>query len=134
MFDKDELFVPSTNNGNEGTNSKFSVIFGAHKQFYTFLLFSMEQFCDHEDLIEALLTGTAKPRKYPPYEELKESREACKASLETGELTLDVYMGTMGRLSAKIGKAKQASDYSEADFVRSLDLDPPAVTVNYGLW
>ena len=34
-------------------------------------------------LIEALLTGTAKPRKYLLYEELKESREACKASLET---------------------------------------------------
>ena len=41
-------------------------------------------------------------------------------------------MGTMGRLIAKIGKAKQAGDYSEADFVRSLELDPPAVTVNYG--
>ena len=34
-------------------------------------------------------------------------------------------MGTMGRLIAKIGKAKQASDYIEAHFVRSLELDPP---------
>ena len=53
------MLVLSTNNGNEGTNSKFSVIFWAHKQFYTFLLNSMEQLVDSEDHIEALLMGTA---------------------------------------------------------------------------
>ena len=69
------------NNGNKGTDSKFSVKFGTHKQFYSFLLFSMEQLSDSEDNIEALLTATAKARKYLLFEDLKESQEACKASL-----------------------------------------------------
>ena len=84
--------------------------------------------------MDALLVGAAKPRKYPLYNELKEDREIAKANLLTGELSLDSYMGKMGHLSAKHGKASLNSNYSETDFSENINVpgnEMLHVTVSY---
>ena len=83
----------------------------------------MEELSGSEEYMEALLVGAAKPRQYPMYKDLKENREIAKANLLTGELQLDAYMGALGRLSAKTGKASVNSNYSEKDFSDSVN-DP----------
>ena len=65
---------------------RFTSAIGTHKQFYTCLLGCIEQLVESVEFIPALLNGSAKPRKYPLYDELKELRELLKQSLHTGHI------------------------------------------------
>ena len=118
LYDLNLLRVPSTNNGNEGQNRRLKENFGAHPKLWDFLLTLNDELeCRSTDILQILL-GSKLPPVDENYQSLKVEREIAKANYEEGLLSLDQYMGKIGSLSIKAGKAKVISD----------DLDDPSST------
>jgi hypothetical protein len=63
-------------------------------------------------------------RKNDLYDQLKQDKEVLKGNLESGELSLDEYMGQLGSLSFSIGKHRFSQNYSDSDFIAEVEKTP----------
>lgn len=112
LYDINCLMVPSTNNGNEGSNGRFLVDFGVHPPFWSFCLDACTELervtTDIPSILYASLTL---------YSILKVQREITKANYEAGLIDLDGYLGKVGAISLSTGKAKCSTDNDEIDVV-----------------
>ena len=115
LYDLNLLLVPSTNNGNEGQNRRFKENMGVHPKFWDFLLTLNSEIETRSSDIPLILLGSLIPAQDDNYHSLKVEREIAKANLEAGLLSLDSYMGKIGALSIKAGKAKNVDD-ADDDF------------------
>ena len=122
----DQHSVPTTNNGQEGYNSRLNTLFASSPQIYRFCMQVMEELDFCEQQLEDILTGKKQAHNSSKvYAELKNEREKAKKLLisrttapgvTSAEKKNDLhrFMGRLGALSAKIGKAKVCSDFSLA--------------------
>ena len=110
LYDLNLLLVPSTNNGNEGQNRRLKENFGTHPKLWDFLLTLNDELESRSTDIPLILLGSLIPPPNENYHALKVEREIAKANYEAGLLSLDQYIGKIGSLSIKAGKAKVMSD------------------------
>ena len=110
LYDLNLLLVPSTNNGNEGQNRRFKENFGIHPKIWDFFLTLSLELESRSADIPLILLGSLIPKQDENYHSLKVEREIAKANYEAGLLSLDTYMGKIGALSIKAGKAKTVDD------------------------
>ena len=110
LYDLNLLLVPTTNNGNEGQNRRFKENFGIHPKIWEFFLILDKELEVRNADIPLILFGSQTPPEDENYHSLKVEREITKANYEAGLLSLDSYMGKMGALSIKAGKAKTNDD------------------------
>ena len=121
LYDINLMMVPSTNNGNEGQNSRFKDNFGIHPKIWEFFLTLDDELQSVSVDIPAKLFGSLVPKPDNRYRLLKEEREIAKANYEAGLLSLDQYLGRMGALSLHAGKAKVNSDDEPQRKQKSVD-------------
>ena len=106
LFDINVMMVPATNNGNEGTNGKFSMDFGVHPNFWKFLRLAAAVFLKSEADIQQLLFAAITPNSSPLYNNLKFRREQLKANYSADLITLEQYLAAVGAISLHTGRRK----------------------------
>ena len=102
------LKVPSTNNGNEGANSRFLI------DFWSFCLDACSELERDNADIPSIMYGTLIPAETPLYSASKEQREVVMANFEVSLIDLDGYLGKIGSISLRTGMAKFSADDEES--------------------
>ena len=110
LSDINLMVVPATNNGQEGSNSRFAGDFGIHPSLWSFILTMNDELESSDNDIKSILFGMKTPTEKEMYKYLKEEREIVKANFKAGLISLDDFLGKLGALSMKAAKQKVASD------------------------
>ena len=127
LYNLNLLLVPTTNNGNEGQNRRFKENFGVHPKIWEFFLILDKELEGRNADIPLILFGSETPPEDENYHSLKVEREITKANYEAGLLSLDSYMGKMGALSIKAGKAKTNDDDEDFKIPKKKPVKKPNV-------
>ena len=128
------LMVPSTNNGNEGANSRFLLDFWVHPNFWSFCLDACSELERDNADIPSIMYGTLIPAETPLYSALKEQREVVMANFELSLIDLDGYLGKIGSISLRTGMAKSSADDEESGSLFKRHENPPfSLQISYFL-
>ena len=134
LFDIDAQDIPLTNNGNEGTNHRMNSILTHHAQFYLFSIQIFEELEKAEIRKDNIRDSRTKTKTTETNRNLQTNREEAKKILlktmnrenldkPIVKESLELFMGKMGAVSAKLGVKKVGSDFTKADLAAEAD-DP----------